>query len=76
MAYVSDHAILRYLERVEKIDIEAIRRKLSVGAIDKAAAFGCETVIMGDGTRLKLHGDVVATVLEARKHRHLHRVKH
>lgn len=67
MAYVSDHAVLRYLERVEGIDIEAVRRKLSVDAVDTAAAFGCGTVVLGDGTRLKLHGDVVSTVLESRK---------
>jgi hypothetical protein len=73
MAYVSDHALLRYLERVEKIDIEAIRRKLSVNAIDTAAAFGCETVLMGDGTRLKLHGDVVSTVIGKRES---HRGRH
>lgn len=74
--YVSDHAVLRYLERVVGIDVEAIRQALSVEVIDTASAFGCDTVIMGDGTRLKLHGDVVATVLESRKHRHAHRQKH
>jgi hypothetical protein len=76
MAYVSDHAVLRYLERVEGVDIEAVRRKLSVDMIDKAAAFGCDTVVLGDGTRLKLHGNVVSTVLEARKHKHEHRNRH
>jgi hypothetical protein len=34
--------------------------------IDKAAAFGCDTVIMGDGTRLKLKGDLIATVFKRR----------
>lgn len=67
MAYVSDHAVLRYLERVQRIDVEAVRRKLAVEAVDVAAQLGCDTVVLGDGTRLKLHGDVVATVLEARK---------
>jgi hypothetical protein len=67
MAYVTDHAVLRYLQRVHGIDVEAIRRKLSVPAIETAAAIGCDTVKLGDGTRLKLHGDVVATVLESRK---------
>lgn len=70
MAYVSDHAVLRYLERVCGIDIEAVRRELTVGVIDPAAVFGCGTVILGDGTRLRLQGDVVSTVLEAKKHRH------
>lgn len=69
MAYVSDHAVLRYLERHEGIDIEAVRRKLTVAAIDTAADFGCDTVKMGDGTRLKLHGDVVATITVKPRHR-------
>lgn len=63
MAYVSDHAILRYLERVCGVDIEAIRAQMTSPAIDQAAAFGCDTIIRGDGSRFKLHGDIVVTVL-------------
>lgn len=67
MAYVSDHAVLRYLERVDGIDVEAIRTRLTVDIIDTAAAFGCDTVVLGNGARLKLHGAIVATVLESRR---------
>lgn len=67
MAYVSDHAVLRYLERVKGLDIEAIRAELTSPMIDQAAAFGCDTIIRGDGSRFKLHGDIVATVLPAPK---------
>lgn len=63
MAYVSDHAVLRYLERVCGIDIEAVRAELTTATIDTAAGFGCETIIRSDGSRMKLHGDIVATVL-------------
>lgn len=65
MAYVSDHAVLRYLERVKGVDIEGVRAEMmtSATAIDRAAAFGCDTVILGNGARLKLHGDTVSTVL-------------
>jgi hypothetical protein len=66
MAYVSDHAVLRYLERNCGIDVESIRQRLSVPGIDVAAAFGCETVILGDGARLKLNGDVASTCLAKR----------
>lgn len=69
MCYVTDHAVLRYLERVEGIDVEAVRKKLSLAAVDKASAFGCDTIVMGNGARLKLHGNVVATVLEPRKYK-------
>lgn len=67
MAYVSDHAVLRYLERHYQIDIEAIRSEMTVPAIDAAAAFGCDTVLMGNDARLKLCGDIVATVLPKKK---------
>ena len=67
MAYVSDHAVLRYLERVRGIDIEAVRAEMMSPALDTAAAIGCDTVVMGNGARLKLHGDVVSTVLPSRK---------
>lgn len=67
MSYVSDHAVLRWLERVAGVDVEAVRRHLSVDAVDTAAKIGCGTVIMGDGVRLKLTGDVVSTVIEKKR---------
>lgn len=63
MAYISDHAVLRYLERVKGIDIEAVRTEMQSPALDAAIAMGCDTVILGGGQRLKMHGDVVSTVL-------------
>lgn len=69
MAYATDHAVLRYIERVLKVDVQAIREMLANPAVDTAAKIGCTTVKLGDGTRLKLQGDVVSTVLGARKHR-------
>lgn len=63
MAYVSDHAVLRYLERVHGIDIEAVRAEMMVPGVDAAIAFDCDTVKLGNGARLKLVGDVVQTVL-------------
>lgn len=65
MAYVSDHAVLRYLERVKGIDVEAICTELSSPMVDTAAAFGCDTVLRHD-CQMKLHGDIVATVLPKR----------
>lgn len=67
MAYISDHAVLRYLERVKGIDMNAIRAEMTSPALDVAARIGCETVVMGNGARLKLTGDIVSTVLESRK---------
>lgn len=69
MAHVTDHAVLRYLERHHGIDVEAIRLSMNVRGIDVAAEFGCATVKLGNGARLKLRGDVACTCFEARKHR-------
>jgi hypothetical protein len=65
MAYVSDHAVLRYLERVKGIDVEAVRAEIARAPIDTAAAIGCDTIKLGNGARLKLQGDVVQTVYTA-----------
>lgn len=67
MAHITDHAILRYQQRVDPVSDQDARAAMLACAvmIDKAAAFGCSTVIMGlNGARLKLQGDVVATVIE------------
>lgn len=68
MSRVTDHAVLRFLERHHGIDVEAIRTRMNVPGIDTAAAFGCATVKLGDGSRLKLKGDVACTCFD-RKHR-------
>lgn len=35
---LSDHAILRYLERVEKVDVEAVRKKILTGQLKEFVA--------------------------------------
>ncbi|HEY9212080.1 MAG TPA: hypothetical protein VIQ29_04405 [Ancylobacter sp.] len=59
---VTDHAVLRYLERAEGINIEAIRR-----LIEKKVARGVDAGAVGvlvDGVRFVLRGDSVVTVLD------------
>lgn len=65
MCTVTDHAVLRYLERVWHIDVEKAKAEmLNAGAmVDAAANFGCDTVKMGNGAKLKLRGRTVCTVL-------------
>lgn len=72
MSHVSDHAVLRYLQRHHGIDVEAIRVSMNVHGIDVAAEFGCATVKLGNGARLKLRGDVACTCFEAREKRRKH----
>lgn len=62
---VSDHALIRYLERVVGIDVELHRRQMGV-AIDKVMLEGaCGVVIAGFDYRIA--GETVTTVLEARR---------
>lgn len=42
---------------------------MNVHGIDVAAEFGCATVKLGNGARLRLQGDVACTCFEARKHK-------
>jgi hypothetical protein len=66
MVEISDHAVLRYLERVYRVDIDAIREEMRCPGLEQAAAFGCETVKLGNGARLKIVGRTVVTVLAKR----------
>ncbi|WP_311271055.1 hypothetical protein [Sphingobium sp. WCS2017Hpa-17] len=45
MTEISDHAVLRYLERVKGIDIAAIRAEMDCPALATADEFGCPVVI-------------------------------
>ena len=65
MTWVSDHAVLRYLQRVKAIDVEGIRAQLAAAPIALAAEQGCDTILRHDCT-MKLQGDVVSTVLPRR----------
>lgn len=69
MAFVTHHAAVRYTERVEPCDVETARLRIlsAQRVIDRAAAFGCSTIVMGNGARLVLDGTSVVTVLSARK---------
>lgn len=63
---VSDHAVLRYLERVGGFDIESLRRQIA-DRLEAVARAGAESVVI-DGYRYVLRSDsggpVVTTVLE------------
>lgn len=63
MVQVSDHAVLRFLERVRGIDVEAVRAEMRCQAVKVADQFGCATVKRADGFRLILRNGSVVTVL-------------
>jgi len=68
--HITDHALLRYFERIEGIDVEACRRDLG-RRVDAAAAEheGLSAVIL-DGQRFVIEGKAVVTVtVDVRKRR-------
>lgn len=64
--HVSQHACLRYQERVESCTTAEARAHIldSSRAIEAAASIGCEVVRLGGGARLILDGLTVVTVYE------------
>lgn len=61
---VSEHAILRYLERVEGIDIEAVKRKIvSRSAETQIKALGSGVFPVGASHKLRVRKGYVVTVL-------------
>ena len=63
---VSDHAVLRYLERVGGFDVECLRREIAA-RVGKTALTGSHNVVI-DGHRFVIKrgidGPVVVTVLK------------
>jgi hypothetical protein len=65
MAWISDHAAQRYVERIAPHLSEAQARAemlLASETIHLASMFGAPTVKLGNGARLCLRGDCVITV--------------
>jgi hypothetical protein len=64
---VSDHAVLRYLERVGGFDIERLRRDIARRVETAVQAGACGVVVDGWSFRVKdgPHGPVVTTVIDA-----------
>lgn len=58
-AHVTDHAVLRYLERVHGIDIDAVREEVS-HLVDLAVEMGAGAVVV-DGLKYVLRDEVVIT---------------
>jgi hypothetical protein len=63
---VTDHALVRWLERVHGIDVEALRRKMLDEALRSAFAAGAVRVKRGSVRFLGEQG-VIKTVIGGRK---------
>lgn len=68
MIEISDHAVLRYMERVYGVDIDAIRAEMLTPALAQADEFGCPVLIGRHGERLVIREGVVVTVIAKQRH--------
>lgn len=69
MTAITDHAVLRYLERAYGLDVEAIKVEMNSPVVQLAEGFGCGTVIGRNGVRLTIRDGVMTTVLPSRHRR-------
>lgn len=63
-ARVTDHAVLRYLERVEGLDLEAVRNRILSDAVLQAMIMRA-TSVHGHGFKLVIQDFTVVTTLPA-----------
>lgn len=63
MVPISDHAVLRWLERVHGIDMVKVRAEMQSPGLDKAAEFGSPVLIGRHGERLVIREGIVVTVV-------------
>jgi hypothetical protein len=59
---VTDHAVIRWLERVERFDIVALRNQIAASA-EIGIAHGARTVVIGGGKLVITDGAVVTVLL-------------
>ncbi|ODN71197.1 hypothetical protein [Methylobrevis pamukkalensis] len=64
---VADHAVLRWLERVAGLDVEAVRMHLAGRAMTAVELGAISTTL--DGVRLVIEGGTVVTVVRTKRRR-------
>lgn len=60
---VSDHALIRYLERVKGVNTDAIKAEMLSPTVRAAINVGAHAVKLGCGARLMIKGSTIVTVL-------------
>lgn len=61
---VSEHAVLRYLERVQGLDIEAIKDEILAGRREQIRKLNSCNIKMPNGSKMVVRGRVVVTILD------------
>lgn len=64
---VSDHAVVRYMERVLLVDVDGLRHRIGQVA-DSAVKQGASSVTVG-GVRYLLRGNTMTTVVPVKRRR-------
>lgn len=64
---VSDHALLRYLQRKYKVDFDSLRDEILTETVIKAINLGVSSITV-DGFKLMIHDKCVTTVLDKDMH--------
>lgn len=65
LAHVTDHAVLRYLERVKGVDIDAVRDELG-RVVDRAIELGAGAAVV-DGVKYVLNDRTIVTCTEVKQ---------
>jgi phosphohistidine swiveling domain-containing protein len=63
VTHISDHAVIRWLERVKGIDMDAVRAEMDTPTLAQACEFGAPVVIGKNGERLVIRDGKVVTVV-------------
>jgi len=63
--YVTDHAVLRYIERKYGFDIDAIRKEMLTPQVKAAMKVGAKGIKVDGGT-FKLNGTAIVTYVRAK----------
>lgn len=67
--HVTDHAVVRYFERVLGVDVDLIRKELSSPTVQLADRIGAPFVILKSGHRAAIRDGCVQTILPKRERR-------
>lgn len=70
MIHVTNHAVLRFQERVANVPAETVKAMLSAPLFELAVSLKATAVVLSTGQRVVLSGADVVTVLPARKRHH------
>lgn len=75
--HITDHALLRYVERVFGIDVDAVRREILTDGVARCIELGASTITV-NGIQLRVKDRSVVTVIgsDQKTHRKMSKARH